>query len=194
MQERQPVMLTKDVYSNLVKFSRLLSIEYGRKLSFSEAERELLKRVYVEYFVEKPIRDYIMTFLDRVSVDRRIRGVALFGSVISQTYDKYSDIDLAILSGSDYFSTLSFLSEAIEHIELERKQLLHSHDLFMNISPFILVEGDLNLLKPVYFDIADFGVILFERKFALSKFLNSVRKIPHKRSFRKENEVIEWKI
>lgn len=187
-------MLTKGVYASLVKFSKLLSIELGRKLTFSETEHELLKRVHLEYFVERPLRDYILTFLDQVTADTKIKGIALFGSVISQSYDRYSDIDLAILSDSDYFNTLSFVSEAIESIEPERKRLLHAHDLYMSISPLILGQGDLNILKPVYFDIADYGVILFERKLAFSQFLNSIRRIPHKRSFRKEGELIEWKI
>ncbi len=193
MQDRQPVMFAKDVYANLVKLAKLLSIDYGKKLTFSETEHELLKHVFMQYFIDRPIRDYILTFLDQVTVNEKIRGIALFGSIVSQTYDKYSDIDLAILSSSDYFDTLSFVSAAIENVESQRKELFHSNNLYLNISPFIVTVEDRSILKPVYFDIADYGVILFERMLAFSEFLNSIRKIPHKRSIRKEGEVIEWK-
>lgn len=186
-------MLAKNVYANLVKFSNLRSVELGRKLTFSETENELLKRVHFEYFIKETIRDYILTFIDNVTVNSSIIGIALFGSVVSNSYDKYSDIDLAILSTSEYFDTLSFVSDIIEDIEPQRKRLLKANGLYLNINPFILGENDLNIIKPIYFEIADFGIILFERKLAFSQFLNSILRIQHKRTFSKEGEMIEWK-
>lgn len=193
MSDRQPVMLMKDVYARLSKFVDEHSREIGRKASFSEAVGVLLKRVGLQYFVDVPVRNYILRFLSSVTVHKSILGVILFGSVATGTYEKYSDIDLAFLSSSNYLETLDLIESGVNETEEFRKKTLTSEGLFMNVSPLILRPCDSDVLNPIYFDLIDYGILLFERDLSFTRFLDKFNKIPHSRYLKDSGEVLIWK-
>ncbi len=194
MPERKPVMLNKKVYDKLRKFIRAYSEQIQNELTFSEAVDHLLNRVSMLYFIDNRIRDYILAFVSKLCRYENIVGVLLFGSVAIGTNNNRSDIDLLILSTRGLVDTLDQVSAVTGELESTRHESLVHNGIFSNISPLILDPGNANAASPIFFDFADYGIPIFERNVVLTEFLNSWRRIPHKRQFDEKGEVLTWTI
>jgi predicted nucleotidyltransferase len=121
-----------------------------------------------------------------------VTGIILFGSVARDDFSKYSDIDIAIIVNGSFIDAFKSVSKAIYSLKDEKIRLLENNGLYLYISPFIITPGSANKLEPVYFDIADYGIPLFERGQALSDFINDISKIKYSRRFTEAGEVLEW--
>ena len=108
-----------------------------------------------------------------------------------EKYNKNSDIDLAIFTKSRKLDILESVmaikgSLGSEAISLMKAGLPHS------LSPIALDRGDAKAFKPFYFDLADYGIILYEKADSVSKFIDSVKWKKHRREVVKGVEVITW--
>ena len=61
------------------------------------------------------------------------------------------------------------------------------------ISPVLLSVDELRKFRPFYLDLADYGVILYERDHFLSDFIYETKRIRHKRELINNTEVLLWK-
>ncbi|WP_276968305.1 nucleotidyltransferase domain-containing protein, partial [Metallibacterium scheffleri] len=118
-------------------------------------------------------------------------GVILYGSITKNSFSKFSDIDLAIITNSKFI-------EYQEYLNLKRREVNSYQDILIKrglslfISPLILTPADLEVLNPLYFEIADYGIVLFQRGNTVSEFLDKIAKIKHKRKNTKSGEMLVW--
>ena len=71
------------------------------------------------------------------------------------------------------------------------QDILIKRGLSLFISPLILTPADLEVLNPLYFEIADYGIVLFQRGSTVSEFLDKIAKIKHKRKNTKSGDCSE---
>ena len=144
---------------------------------------------YLSYAAYK-IRYYLDAFVSNLCRSENILGILLYGSIAGKNLSQFSDIDTLILSNSSFLSSLELVEQTINKLEPLRRDLLVSKGNFLNISPLILTPPDLEELHPIFFDIAEQGIILFERNRIITNFISRIRKIKHERN--DEMDMIQW--
>ena len=140
--------------------------------------------------VDETIRYYLDAFVSNLCRSENILGILLYGSIAGKNLSQFSDIDTLILSNSSFLSSLELVEQTINKLEPLRRDLLVSKGNFLNISPLILTPPDLEELHPIFFDIAEQGIILFERNRIITNFISRIRKIKHERN--DEMDMIQW--
>ena len=69
---------------------------------------------------------------------------------------------------------------------------MHNNKLPLHFSPFIYSKEQVDFDIPIFFDIADSGLILFDRNLAASEFIYKYRSIPNSRKFTESGEILKW--
>jgi len=141
--------------------------------------------------LDQDIKNYISAFVDRVSSNRHILGIVLFGSIAKGNFTKFSDIDVAVLTNYNFLECLNYLNKEIAEINDYQDKLIKK-GLSLYISPLIITKKDLEKLNPIYFDIADEGVTLFQRENTVSTFFEFLAKIKHKRVNTAAGQILVW--
>jgi|GEM_PF-6812971 predicted nucleotidyltransferase len=192
MKKRNPLMVDSAIYSRLVEYRSYLQRSWDRKVNVSQAIEELLRVPLFFVKLDNDIRDYLDDFVSSLCINQDILGIVLFGSVARNNFSQFSDIDVLVVSKLSFLDSLNYIEKIVDGLEPIRKELLVSRGKFLNISPLILSPSDLETVHPLLFDIADQGIILFERYHSITNFINRVRKIKHTRD--NEKEIIEWTV
>jgi predicted nucleotidyltransferase len=189
-------MLIDEQAHNYIKDAKaLLGQPTGKHFSSKDVINELIgKRVrYLE--LKKEIRDYINEFASNAASDLHVYGLLLFGSVAKNNYGKYSDIDILVIADvKDSLGYFDKISKMVKNAEPVRKDLL-DNGLYLHISPLVLSTSELEHFRPIYINFLEEGIILFERKDAMTNFLNSIRKnVIYEHTRINDVTVIKWRI
>ena len=184
-------LLTEEAYSELSEFKQIIEQITGRRSSYTEVIKQTAGKQLTLLKMDQDIKNYIMRFVDLIDENPHTLGVILYGSITKNSFSKFSDIDLAIITDSKFI-------EYQEYLNLKRKEVNSYQDILIKrglslfISPLILTPADLEVLNPLYFEIADYGIVLFQRGNSVSEFLDKIAKIKHKRKNTKSGEMLVW--
>lgn len=184
-------LLTEEAYSELSEFKQIIEQITGRRSSFTEVIKQTAGKQLTLLKMDQDIKNYIMRFVDLIDENPHTLGVILYGSITKNSFSKFSDIDLAIITNSKFI-------EYQEYLNLKRREVNSYQDILIKrglslfISPLILTPADLEVLNPLYFEIADYGIVLFQRGNTVPEFLDKIAKIKHKRKNTKSGEMLVW--
>lgn len=184
-------LLTEEAYSELSEFKQIIEQITGRRSSFTEVIKQTAGKQLTLLKMDQDIKNYIMRFVDLIDENPHTLGVILYGSITKNSFSKFSDIDLAIITNSKFI-------EYQEYLNLKRREVNSYQDILIKrglslfISPLILTPADLDVLNPLYFEIADYGIVLFQRGNTVPEFLDKIAKIKHKRKNTKSGEMLVW--
>lgn len=185
------IMLDLNSYAKLASAKEAMRKKSGLKLSFEDLILDLIGRNLELAPMDERLKLFIKKASLAISELPRVDGILLFGSVAKGAYNRYSDIDLAIFTSGKKLASLKrviALKKSLSDgaIALMKLNLPHA------LSPIVLDKGDTGTFKPFYFDLADFGIILYERGGRVSDFVNSIKWKEHRRQIVKGVEVINW--
>lgn len=184
-------LLTEEAYSELSEFKQIIEQITGRRSSFTEVIKQTAGKQLTLLKMDQDIKNYIMRFVDLIDENPHTLGVILYGSITKNSFSKFSDIDLVIITDSKFIEYQEYLN--LKRSEVNSYQdILIKRGLSLFISPLILTPADLEVLNPLYFEIADYGIVLFQRGNTVPEFLNKIAKIKHKRKNTKSGEMLVW--
>ena len=170
-----------------------LSERLKRRLSFGDLFNEVFGRNIEFLDVDNDLLNYIKEFCRRMEEKEYVLGAMLFGSVAKGTYDKYSDIDILIV-----ISDRKYAGKLMDQVHMVKRELeaeldsLLDKDLPTFISPVVMDEKALmGKLQPIYLDFLDYGIVLFEKREVLARFLKLMSGVKHWREFM-PYEVLRW--
>jgi len=106
-----------------------------------------------------------------------LTSVCVYGSVARGTASETSDVDMLIVIeglGGSVGRRLEELYAAIAPIEDERR-FLSRNRVFTDLSFFPLSRNEASRFLPIYLDLIDEGIIVFDRKDFLNKILSQCR-------------------
>ncbi|MGC8561578.1 MAG: nucleotidyltransferase domain-containing protein [Thermoplasmata archaeon] len=184
-------LLTEEAYSQLKEAKELIEKSTGRKSSFTEAIRQTVGKQLAMAKMDTDVKNYIKAFVDRIMDNKHTLGIILFGSVSKADYSRFSDIDLAIITDSSILNYMDYLNREIREIDSYQDKIIQK-GLSLYINPLIIRKDDMKNLNPIYFDIADDGIVLFERKNEVTSFFESLARIKHKKINTRGGEILVW--
>lgn len=184
-------MLTEEAYSQLKEIKELIEKTTGRRSSFTEVIKQTVGKQLVMMKIDPDVKNYINAFVDHIIGNKHTLGIILFGSVAKADYNKFSDIDVAIITDSGVLDYLNYLNEELRSIDSYQDKIIKK-GLSLYINPLIILKRSIENLNPIYFDIADDGIVLFERENTVSAFFESLARIKHKRINTKTGEILVW--
>ncbi len=184
-------LLTDKAYLQLKEAKEIFERNTGRRSSFTEVITQMVGKQLVMLKMDQDIKSYIMAFVDKIVENPHTLGIILFGSVAKGNFTKFSDIDIAVITDSKYLDYLEYLNKSRRALEQYQENLI-KRGLSLYISPLIIHIEDVKKINPIYFEIADYGIVLFQRGNAVSEFLNYIANIRHKRVNTGFGEIIVW--
>ena len=187
------ILLNADAYGRVSRVKKKVEERLQHKLSFGDLFNEVFGKNLDFLDLDDELRNYVKYFCERLQEKSYVLGILLFGSVAKgHGYNKYSDIDMLVVvsSRADVGKVMDYIHEIKKEMHV-RKHKLISKQLPTFISPIVLEENSLETFRPIHLDFLDYGVVLFERRNALTDFLNGLRGIKHRRDF-KPYEVLTW--
>jgi predicted nucleotidyltransferase len=191
--EYKPTLLTIESYNILKNAKRDLSEHSAGRVTFTDVINEYVKKQLVLQHLESSVKDYIYSFVNESSKAPQLKGVILFGSMAKGNYNKFSDIDLfMMIDGDERAFYEKVIKGVINEIEKKRKALVDG-GWYLRISPLIMSLTRISRFTPIFLDVLDYGITLYDRDNTANDFLNSLRKIKHKRINISGEEVLEWK-
>jgi predicted nucleotidyltransferase len=184
-------LLTEEAYLQLKEAKEIIEQKTGRRSSFTEVIKQTIGKQLTIIKMDEDVKNYIMSFVDLIDENPHILGVILFGSIAKNSFSRFSDIDLAVITNSKFIDCLDYLNRKRKEVN-SYQDILIERGLSLFISPLILSLKDLEILNPIYFEIAEYGIVLFQRGNAVSEFLNKIAKAKHKRINTKSGEMLVW--
>ena len=192
MEKNKQLLLRATAYSKIKALKEEFSKAAGRKITFNEIIDEFMGKQLRFIVLPADIRNYIETFVKSASKERDVVGIMLFGSVIKGTFNEFSDIDILVIAEDATRNLRSRLSKIQQQIEPLRDAFVKrgSH---LRISVLLLATEDLKTFRPIYLDLLDYGLTLYDCNDTLADFLMSMRRIKHERRFSERGEMLSWK-
>ena len=191
MKKFKQTLLTEEAYYQLKEAKELLRKLTRRNVSFTEVVQRFVGKQLVMMGLDADVKDYIAAFVDKITLNRHTLGIILFGSVAKRTFTKFSDIDVAVITDSNFLDYLEYLNKEIKEIWNYQDRLIKK-GLSLYINPLIITKKDIQKLNPIYFDIADDGIVLYQRENTVSNFFESLEKIKHKRINTASGQILTW--
>ena len=186
------VMVTEESYDRLIKTRTALSRLTGKKESISGSIMYLLQRSLISVGLDMDIEKYIIEIVEELKKIEEVDGIVLFGSIVKGNYNDLSDVDLLIIIEGDIYRFVKKLWGI-------RKKTMHYEEKFMEegkyyrFSPLVLHDTDLKKFSPFYFDIVDYGIIMYEKNKVVTTFFNYINKFPHKRHITAAGVELTWR-
>ncbi len=191
--EYKPMMLTLESYNVLDMARKSMRAGSAMRVTFNDVINEFVRKKLIYDGLDVAIKDYLSSFINEVSDSAALKGVVLFGSVAKGSYNKYSDVDLfMVVDGGERDFYNRVIKTALDKTEPKHKRLIDK-DLYLHISPLLVSVSKLKDFSPVFLDVLDYGIILYDRDDTVNNFLSSLRKIKHRRINVAGTEVLEWK-
>ena len=184
-------LLTRDAYNSLRIAKDIKKKETGGKVSYSDIIVEIIGKQINYQRIKEDIRDYLEDIVSNLVTDKGILGIVLFGSYANGSFNKYSDLDLFIVvdgDEADYAEKINLVIRGKSNLLQDGKSSYYPY-----IGPLIVNTENLNIMRPIFFDVMDYGIVLFQRRSVIRKFLESLRKYEHRRSNIDGTEVLTWK-
>ena len=126
-----------------------------------------------------------------------LEGFAIFGSYARRENRKNSDLDLLIiLKEAPGFSKR--IREFVENIEIKHEhiaqKLYEDEEINCDLSPYILSYDEALKLQPIYFDLVEHNIIIFDPKKIISRIIDSTKDIIYKSNAKKTSygNFFEW--
>lgn len=185
------IMLDINGYSRLAEAKEALGKRMGITLSFNDMILELVSKNPDFLNIDDGMKDYISGFVDAMKGFDYVVGVLLFGSVAKESFGEHSDIDVLVLTKPGGKGHLAEIMDKASGNK-EGGDKLMERGLPSLISPVILSVDDLKTFRPFYLDLADYGVVLYEKGHILSDFIYGIRRMRHKRESINNAEVLVW--
>ena len=187
------LLVNVKAYSKISKAKEMLSKRLGQGLSFSDVINETLGKSAEFLDTDESLGVYVKTVAEMLGKIESVLGVMLFGSVAKGAYKQYSDIDVFIVIGGeeDKSAMLRHLYKIQKNLEDDGMSLFREA-LPSSISPLIRRREELDNFLPIYLDLLDYGIVLYDYKSTLANFLNKIRKIKHEREYTQYGEVVRW--
>lgn len=185
-------LIDKNTYERLNKIKNIWEKENQKHVSFGAFLDKAIDKKLFLLSIKKEVRDYIFKVVQEISRDERIKAVVLFGSVAMGNYNENSDIDLFIIT--DNIKKLDFIEELnkkLNGLEKERKNMVEK-GYFLYISPLIINVNEINQFSPIYLDVLDYGILLFDRGSFFNEFTSKVERIKHSRENLNGHELLVW--
>lgn len=193
MNKWKQTMLRTEAYDILKAAKESLSKAENRRLSLSDAIILLIGKRLLFSISNPDIKDYIEEYVGMLAQDSRVRGIILFGSVAKGTWDKYSDIDLFVIVKGRPLDILHKTNEIDKKLRAQQEKLLDA-GLGLYVSPLVVDINSLNEFRPIYLEIIDKGIILYENGAAVRDFIKNLRsKVSYNRINTPDGEVLTWK-
>ncbi len=143
--------------------------------------------------MDEQIKDYIYSFVNEISRENALKAVILFGSVAKGTYTMYSDIDLfVIIDGNEFNFYNGTVKNAMNKIEKKHEKLI-KREIYLSIIPMIVPLSRTKEFSPIFLDILDYGIVLYDRDHTAKNFIDTLSGIIHTRKNIECVEVLEWK-
>ncbi len=184
------VIMNDEAYSTLKRSAETLSKKLSKKLSFSDVINMTIGRNFEFLDIPNELKSFINDFVSALKEKEYVLGTLLFGSVSKGTFNENSDIDLLIVVNDGYKNASEISKIKIDMVDEAVE--LNDRGLPCTLSPFILDIRELGNFHPLYLDFLDYGVILYDRNGTLSRFLENMEKVKHKRSFSEFGEELSW--
>ena len=184
-------LLTEEAYSQLKEAKQIIEHNTGRRSSFTEVIKQTVGKQLTITKMDKDIKNYITAFVDLIDENPHTLGVILFGSLAKNSFTKFSDIDLAVITDSNFIDYFDYLNKKRKEVN-PYQDILIKRGLSLYISPLILTVKDFEILNPIYFEIADNGIVLFQRGNRVTEFLDKISKTKHKRIYTESGETLIW--
>lgn len=185
------IMVDLPLYSRLSSAKKVLSSKSDRKLTFSDLFRELLAYRIDLLDIDGRLKNYITGFSEQLSTLGGATGAILFGSVAKGSFNENSDIDIMILVDNLKNNQIQRTLEIIKGMKEEGIALMNER-LPSLINPLFLSQEEITTIRPIFFDIVDYGICLFERWDKISSFRFSVNRVKRKRESINNIEVLTW--
>jgi predicted nucleotidyltransferase len=185
------IMIDVVTYSKLSAARAGASKEIGSKVSFNDFIMRLISSDIDLVNMEEELRQYIKDFADAAVKTGLVNGLMLYGSVAKGTYNEHSDIDIFIIAKPGAKGVLSKMIDISNSMKRQNDRLIDAK-LPSLISPVIAAEEDLKTFNPLYLDIVDYGMVLYEHSSAFRDFISSMRRMKHKRELVNNVEVLSW--
>ncbi len=191
MRTYKPILINEDTYQKLQKIKAGLK-RNSEKATFTGIIDSLVSKEYLAASLDEDVQAYIRAFVNEIAAVDDVLGVALFGSVARGTYNSYSDIDLFTVVKRRSFDLTERVYSARTKLHAYEDTLIKK-GLYLYISPLIVDIDELSQFRPIYLDIAEDGMILFERNRVLSDFFKRIGKVEKSHESIAGVRVIRWK-
>lgn len=127
-------------------------------------------------------RQYIIAVLNEIVnyYSRTLLGCAIFGSYARGENRKNSDLDLLIILNKAQGFSLR-LKEFVEKIEMKCEHLAQDiyekEDILCGLSPYFLTREEALKVQPIYFDLVEHHLIVFDPAGLIDRIINSTKNI-----------------
>lgn len=186
------IALEDETYEKLLKLKSKVSELRNMSITFNELVEEIMRKPMGILLFDNTLREALVSLVKELSSDRTVLGIIVFGSVAKGNFHIGSDVDIFVITHDGLAKTFDFVESAIQKVELQFTQQLIANKLPATFSPLIVDQKGTTSLRPIFFDVADSGIIVYDRYRIASDFIEKYLSIPHKREFTKDGEVLAW--
>ncbi len=123
-------------------------------------------------------RRWVESVLNRILqyYGENLLGLAIFGSFARGENRKGSDLDLLIIlknAGKRRIRIEEFILEIeMKHDDLAQ-QLFREQGLSCELSPYIVTEAEALLMQPIYYDLVDYHVVMWDPEGIIGRIIGS---------------------
>ena len=106
-------------------------------------------------------------------------SVVLFGSTARGDIHENSDIDILIIAESlppSRFERLNVFNKAEEKIRSKLRQMEREHGVYLDFSPVLKTPEEASRLVPLYLDLVEDAVILYDKDDFMKRTLDRLRR------------------
>ena len=185
-------MIHEDTYADLSSMKERERKTIGIPISYDDIFREIILKTDRYLRIEEPVRQYLEAYIGKISTFEFVRGAILFGSIAKGTDNEYSDIDLFIPVSNTLIEAYSLCSSALRSLDQMRKETVIAAGRHHYVSPLVVQMDELKRIDPIFFDVVDYGITLFDRYGTIRDFVNGVHSTSYKRTSESSGEVIRW--
>jgi predicted nucleotidyltransferase len=191
MSEFKQTLLSEEAYRSLREARDFIRSKTEERITFADVVTMMVGKPLRYLKLDTDLREYIGSFVDRISLNPHTKAAILFGSVARGDYNKYSDIDIAIIIDSSFLEYFEYLNTTIRELNPVQDRLL-KRSLSLYINPLIITQSSLAFYNPIYLDIERDGIILFQRSDTASKFFTSVVRRKSRRLIDDQWMMMSW--
>ena len=186
------IAVEDSTYAKLSKLKAEINSERNLHMKFSDLFEELIRRSTGLYLFQSELRSALKSLTERLSNYESVLGIILFGSVAKLNFNPNSDIDVFVLVDKFSSSTFDYIEKIILSVEMDYFEPLIKNKLPSQFSPFICSKDTIKAISPVFFDIADYGIVLYDKGTAASDFVRYYLSIHHSREFNEYGQILTW--